>query len=58
MDTAITIKLSDYDFLLRVLRKNNYHAALAIELSNDSKKDKLIELLQQRSVLEYLNNQS
>lgn len=53
-DKAKTIKLKDYDKLIRVLRNHDYHAGHHIEFCYN-KHDGLCELLKHRVVLEYIN---
>ncbi len=55
MDKAITIKLKDYDTLVRVLQQHDYWTALSIDQGNQSKHDKLMELLQHKVVLQFIN---
>jgi len=49
------VRLQDYDFLLKALRDEDYHKALTIDTSNQNKEEKIMELLQHKPVIKFIN---
>jgi hypothetical protein len=51
------VHLQDYDFLLKALRDEDYQKALTIDKSNQNKEEKIMELLQHKPVIKYINQE-